>query len=69
MSIGTAVGAERPDIENSEQVETMQLGREVKPRLSRMACQMLWRRRTLVTACGLGRDADAALAGIALQQA
>jgi hypothetical protein len=31
-----------PTSRTGEQVETMQLGREVKPRLSRMACQLLW---------------------------
>jgi hypothetical protein len=66
---GAAVGAERPDVENSEQVKTIQLGREAKARLSRVACQVLWRRRTCVTARGLGRDTNAPLAGVALEQA
>jgi hypothetical protein len=44
---GAAVGAERPDVENSERVETVQLGCEVKPRLSRVAVQMLrWLRHS-----------------------
>jgi hypothetical protein len=38
---GAAVGAERADVENGKQVQTMQLGREVKPRLSCVAFQML----------------------------
>jgi hypothetical protein len=38
VGIGAAVGAERPDVENSEQVEPMQLGREVKSHLSRVTC-------------------------------
>jgi hypothetical protein len=32
MRIGTALCAERADIENREQVETIQLGRAVEPR-------------------------------------
>jgi len=36
--ISPAVRAERADVENSEQVETMQFGREMKPRLSSLAC-------------------------------
>ena len=69
VGIGPAVGAERPDVEHREQVEAMQLGRKMKPSLSRVACQILWRRRTCVTARGLGRDTNAPLAGVALKQA
>ena len=66
---GAAVGAERADVENGKQVQTMQLGRRVKPRLSRMARQMrrwLW---ALLGARRLGWDTNAPLAGVALKQA
>ena len=69
VGIGPAVGTERPDVENSEQVETMQLGRELKPRLSRMARQMLRRIWALLGAHRLGRLARRALAGVAFEQA
>src|SRR6516164_6722129 len=69
VGIGAARGAEWADVEHSEQVETMQLRRKLKPRLSRVAVQMVGRRRTFVSARRLGRDAGAALAGIALDQA
>ena len=59
-SIGGTVDAKRPDIENGEQVEPMQLGRKLKPRLFRVAAQVRRRRRTFVGACRLGRDADPA---------
>jgi len=38
VGIDAAIGAEWADVENSEQVETMQFGREMKPRLSSLAC-------------------------------
>jgi hypothetical protein len=66
VGIGPAVCAEWADVENCEQVETMQLGREMKPSPSRMACQM--RLGALLGACRLGRQAGAALAWIALEQ-
>jgi hypothetical protein len=47
----------------------MQLRREAKPRLSRMACQMLWWLGALLGAGRLGRDLSTPLARIALEQA
>jgi hypothetical protein len=54
VCIGAAVGAEWTDVEDGEKVETMQLRCEVKPSLSRMACQMLRRLGALLSACRLG---------------
>ena len=65
VGIRGAVGAERTHVEDCEQVEAMQLRREVKPRLSRVAVQMLGRRRTFVTTCRLWRDTDPALPRVA----
>jgi len=45
--IGGAVDAERAEIEDGQQVQLVQLGRKLKPRLSRMACQMRRRLRRL----------------------
>ena len=43
VGIGAAVGTERADIEDGQKVQLVQLGRQMKPSLSRMACQMLRR--------------------------
>ena len=45
VRIGTAVGAERADIQHGEQANSKQLGRYLKP-----AVQLLGRRRTFVGA-------------------
>ena len=42
----------RADVEDREQVQAVQLRCELKPDLD---VQMLWRLRTLVGVCGLGR--------------
>jgi hypothetical protein len=38
VGIGAAVGGERADIEDRQEAETMQLGRQMKPSLSRGTC-------------------------------
>jgi hypothetical protein len=55
VGMGAAVGAERADVEDGEQVQTMQLRRKLKPRLPRVACQMLRWLGALLGARRLGR--------------
>ena len=65
---GSALGTERPDVEDGEQVETMQLGRKLKPRLSSVTRQMLRWLGALLGARRFGWLASWALAGVALEQ-
>jgi hypothetical protein len=55
LSCGAAVSGERTDIENGQQVQPVQLRRDVLPFLLRVRVQMPCRRRTFLATCRLGR--------------
>jgi hypothetical protein len=63
---GGAVGRNRADVEDGQEAETVQLGRDVL--LFRVGVQAVWRRRAMLGACSAGRTRAGRLPGLPLRR-